>query len=113
MWVARSLRDTAGGLLLAALALLLLAGMRPAGTTGSGDGGAGQADRRAAPGLPPAGPAVDIDHRAIGLIYPGVRIVTDPNGFFSFTELGISGGFKLGSTGFYSGLMRLDLRFVY
>lgn len=59
---------------------------------------------------PFGGVPVDVDGDSVAHIFPGLRFVADTGGDFGLFELGIGGGFDIGSTGWYDSMLRLELR---
>ncbi len=54
-----------------------------------------------------------VDGETISTVHYGLRIVSDHGSDFGLVELGLSGGFNLGSDGWYDTLLRMELRTMY
>jgi len=60
----------------------------------------------------PTTTGVDIDSEFVSNLFAGIRFVSDSGGDFGLFELGINGGFSLGSNGWYDGILRLEFRWT-
>lgn len=57
--------------------------------------------------------AVDIAGDHIFHIYPGLRFVKDSGGDLGVCELGVSGTVGMGSSSWYDGMLRFEMRWIY
>lgn len=63
--------------------------------------------------LPAVPLAIEVDGETTVNIYPGMRFTWDTGGDLGLFELGLQGGFTITETSWYSGLFRIEARFVY
>lgn len=61
----------------------------------------------------PGGTVVAVDGENAINFLPGLRFVLDNGGDLGLTEIGVGGGFTLGSSGWYDGMMRAEMRMSF
>jgi len=58
-------------------------------------------------------PPLPVDGECVSNVHLGVRLVSENGGDLGLFELGVAGALDLGSDGWYSGLLRIELRWMY